>query len=513
MRALVLALVLVATPSRVSAWQSLVNGSGTGSVDQARAVAIDQNGDVIAVGRFWDAARFWDMLAVKRNGVTGYPMYDRWAFGNAQQCNCGAVEGAWAVALTPAGDAIAAGFLDYKTVLRQFAAVRFNAPHGFESWRATFGDGRSYYSQQDEAFAVAVDPAGDVVVAGMLVILANGDNTPIGVVMKLSGASGAPLWTAASGLPVIQALALDAAGNVLAVGADAGNLEVWKLAGSDGQPLWMHEVNFPNTGAATVAIDAAGDVIVGGRAAGAFVTKLEAATGDTIWERDVTTTGGPAAVNELVVHPSGDVVAVGGFDQDVTGFSQLLVMRLAAATGVDVWPRFIASGTGNGAEAAGVALDSTGDIVVTGYISNAATSTDFGVLKVDDATGTQLWRRELDVGAAGADLPDDVAVDAADDVIAVGMLGADFAVVKLRGDDGVDFPRCGDLTDDGIINSADRFAVRNMLADLPPGPASPGRCSVIGGPGDCDIRDVAVIQRWQSQRPPGLRSVCADALP
>jgi hypothetical protein len=509
---LALALVLALAARPAPAWQSLVNGSGANSYDEARAVAIDANGDVIATGRVWDAARFWDVIAVKRNGVTGFPMYDRFAFGNSQACNCGAVEGAWGVALTPGGDAIAAGYLDYKTLLRQFAAIRFNAPHGFESWRAVFGDGRTYFSAQDEAFAVAVDPAGNVVVAGQLVVNFGppyGDLV-IGVVMKLSGASGASLWTLSINPPV-RAIAVDDAGDVLAVGSDTESFQVWKLASSDGQPVWGVPIEVSDSRAVTVTVDGAGDVIAGGRASGAFVVKLAGATGETIWARDILTAGGPAAVAEVAVHPSGDVVAVGAFDQAGTGFGQLLVTRLAAATGDDVWPRFIASGSGNTAEATGVALDSAGDIVVSGSIWNSETSQDFAVLKVDDAAGTQLWRREFDVGTLSGDIAQDVAVDPADDVIAIGTLGADLAVLKMRGDDGADFPRCGDLTDDAIINTNDRLAIRNMLADLP-GPVAPGRCSVIGGT-ECDILDVAVLHRYQNQLSPGLRSACADALP
>lgn len=507
LRTVTLALIVLVAPSFARAWEVRIDGTGTG-FDQAHAVAIDANGDVIAAGRFHDAARSYDFLVTKRSGVTGAQLWLRWAFGNSGACNCGANERAWAIALTPGGTAFAAGYLDYKTVLRQFAVLRFEPGNGFESWRALSGTGDSYYSQEDEALSVAVDAAGDVVAGGAFIE----GGLPYGVVMKLAGGSGAPLWTTPSGsLPVIRAVAVDGAGDVAAVGHDGAALVVTKLSGVDGQPLWRRDLAVAFGSIETVAVDAAGDVFAGGRAGGAYVIKLEGETGETAWERDVVSAGGNAIVNDLVVDGSGDVIAAGEFADAGTGLGQLSVMRLAAATGGDVWPQFLAAGTGTSANAQGVALDSAGDIVVTGSIANTASSGDLAVLKLAGTTGVQRWRRELD-NASANDFADDVAVDAADNVVAVGALGTDFAVAKLRGSDGADFPPCGDVDLDEDIDSNDFYALRGSLAGLPPGLTAPGRCSVIGGPADCDILDAMVIRRSQLQLLPGLRSVCADAV-
>jgi len=76
------------------------------------------------------------------------------------------------------------------------------------------------------------------------------------------------------------------------------------------------------------------------------------------------------------------------------------------------------------------------------------------------------------------------------------------------------FP-CGDVDSDLVIDEDDVEDIRDRLADPTGAPLSAGelaRCSVIGGPLDCDIRDVAVLIRHNAAMPPGISPVC-DAMP
>ncbi|MFQ5514846.1 MAG: PKD domain-containing protein [Myxococcota bacterium] len=76
---------------------------------------------------------------------------------------------------------------------------------------------------------------------------------------------------------------------------------------------------------------------------------------------------------------------------------------------------------------------------------------------------------------------------------------------------------CGDVNGDGLIDPNDVDTYRAFLAD-PIGSALPSagetRCSVIGGPDDCDIADVVVLRRFLAEpsQPPGIDPVCAAAI-
>lgn len=83
--------------------------------------------------------------------------------------------------------------------------------------------------------------------------------------------------------------------------------------------------------------------------------------------------------------------------------------------------------------------------------------------------------------------------------------------------DGVgDACECGNNDSDGDAgDTADIVALRNELAGLAPGVADASRCSVIGGPDDCDVRDLAVLLRAALSPPrgPGIADLCDAAVP
>ncbi len=132
----------------------------------------------------------------------------------------------FAVALDGAGDIVAAGFT-INTGTRDFTVIKFDGANGAELWRRAINSTANGF---DQALAVAVDTAGDVVATGET----NGDFT----VVKFDGASGAELWRwRING--TANAVTLDAAGNVVAAGytQNTGTLldfTVVKLNGSDG---------------------------------------------------------------------------------------------------------------------------------------------------------------------------------------------------------------------------------------------------------------------------------------
>ena len=141
----------------------------------------------------------------------------------------------------------------------------------------------------------------------------------------------------------------------------------------------------------------------------------------------------------MVVDAAGDAYVAGELD---LYFS---VVKFSGADGSETWRAEI-DGTNTTFRipqlAQSLALDASGNVIAAGHVNNAGTARDFAVVKLDAATGAELWRLTLDGGDGSPDIAYDVAVDASNDVIAAGkleLLGSDddFTVVKIDGATGV----------------------------------------------------------------------------
>src|SRR5262249_17150509 len=148
---------------------------------------------------------------------------------------------------------------------------------------------------------------------------------------------GAELWRH-QGVGAL-ALALDAAGDVIAAGAsDVAQMRVTKLAGDTGQELWHRDidgsavtVNF-FVGLRGVAVDGAGGVVCAGVSGNRFsgtdfrVLKLAGSTGAMLWRQDLSR-GGFEGANAVTVGSAGDVIAAGALG------SSLAVAKLSSLDG------------------------------------------------------------------------------------------------------------------------------------------------------------------------------------
>ncbi len=83
---------------------------------------------------------------------------------------------------------------------------------------------------------------------------------------------------------------------------------------------------------------------------------------------------------------------------------------------------------------------------------------------------------------------------------------------------------CGDVNSDGIVDEADKLAVRQAIAGIIAALPVPFACNVTGLqnlsdanldglPDDCDLADSVVLRRFCSQLPPGIQQVCQGPLP
>ena len=330
-----------------------------------------------------------------------------------------AVACAWTVRLSApvaamvadaAGDVLVA---DQVTRRRTTASdiVKLDRRTGARAWRHRM---RAAGRQERVALVGVLAPiAGtDVVVGGEVRSTAESG----ALVARLAGRDGTERWrrllrggATAPAREAVTGAAVDAAGDVLVGGTlqgtdvpgDYGDLAVAKLRGGDGSDLWRFSL--PGTQRADVlAVDARGDAIAAGFRSGAplypapqpaavVVVKLDGETGRLLWRRDLDTAWN---TKSIAIDDAGDVyLAVRTSGTNTADFG---VAKLAGSTGEPIWFARESAADATWEEAFRVLVDTPGAVYAAGITSDAArppgyTTFVFTVVRLDAATGTRVW--------------------------------------------------------------------------------------------------------------------------
>lgn len=352
--------------------------------------------------------------------------------------------------------------------------VKHRASDGAELWR---------YTATTEGFANAVASlarAGD----GSIVVAAqftNGSYGPFAsAVAKLDAESGQEFWHTEFADVGFFAVAVDPAGDVVAAGRTVGpvpddpndqDLIVVKLAVATGTEIWRYVLDGgarvydsrEGEEARVVGVDQSGDVLVAGRIVDQtsvtypgdpsltipdFLTlKLDRADGHLLWRREITSVAfhGGVAIS-MAVASNGDLIAAGWAVPD-GGWFDIVVARFSGTDGTELWRAVLDVGADF---ASAVALDAAGDVFVS-----ASPASVFSLMKFAGTSGALLWRHDipnpnpegcLGGGCAAARA---IAIDLNGDALAAGLLAPqtpetmsqqleDFVVAKLHGADGAE---------------------------------------------------------------------------
>jgi cysteine-rich repeat protein len=435
----------------------------------ATAVAVDAGGDVVAAGNLSTPLH---VAVGKFSGADGSLLWPQLYVLTAELCGT-----AKAVAIDASGDVVVVGSVcDGNTGFGNAVAVKLSGTTGTELWRRTLNGSAN---MDDQANAVAIDGAGNVAVVGWEFVTLGEHDV---LVAKLSGLDGSDVWP-----PHVfggntnqrdegSSVAIDAAGDILVAGflTQVGFQEdflVLKVAGATGNELWRRTVNGTSDSsdaAAVVVVDTSGDVIAGGRlgdtgAGDDFaVVKLAGASGGEIWRRIVNSGNLNDDCRSLAVAANGDVLAAGVLTPPGAA-AVANVIRIDAATGLRLWTHALGtSGVGGPA----VTRDAAGDVVavasVTGPIGSNAV-----VFELNGSNGSEIWHRAIDgTLVASVDRGVAVTVDGSGDVVVGGLTAnvgsnQDLTVAKVSGASGGDFP-CGngavdggEACDDGNVDACD----------------------------------------------------------
>jgi outer membrane protein assembly factor BamB len=148
------------------------------------------------------------------------------------------------------------------------------------------------------------------------------------------------------------------------------------------------------------------------------------ASGTQQWLQTFTTAGNRHDEPTRVVFDQlGDVI-VSGF----VGTGDWFVAKYAGATGLQLWQRTYDNGS---VDVAGcVVVDSAGDVIATGYVT-ATNGNDILTAKYAGADGTTIWQKQFNGPVGRSDSAHTVLVDAADDVLIVGIRSGQHSLTRI----------------------------------------------------------------------------------
>ena len=303
-------------------------------------------------------------------------------------------------------------------------------------------------NSEDVAHALAMDASGNVVVTGHS--FGSGGTVDYATI-KYSGA-GVPLWTniyngAANNTDIARALAVDGSGNVLVTGDSLGssNYDYATIKySSAGVPIWTNRFNGAanrDDGAEALAVDGNGNVLVTGYSTASngysdYATIKYSSAGVPLWtNRFNGTANRDDHARALAVDGSGNVV-VTGYSTAANGSYDYPTIKYSSA-GLPLWTN-LSSRTVNGiAQAQSLAVDGSGNVYVTGSSEAANGFDDYAAIKYSSA-GLPLWTNLFNGAANSSDEASALVVDGSGNVVVTGYSTAtngyyDYATIKYSG--------------------------------------------------------------------------------
>jgi len=419
---------------------------GGTSADNGKAITTDGSGNVLVGGSFTGTVDLgggalssggMDDAFLAKYLADGTPVWSRRMGGTGN-------DGVTGIAVDRSGNAFVTGYfqnaVDFgggalsSAGLNDIFVAKYSATNGF-LWAKRFGS-----TGDDEGFGVAVDGNGDVLVTGVYTTSVNFGGSTLSsfgggrgaFIVKLGGSDGHHIWSQRL-LSLSESfgfgVAVDSAGNAYDVGSfigdvmfkgirytNAGDQDVFlaKYAAADGAETWIDHFGGPNTDMGTgVAVDAGNNLVVTGQFNGSvdfgggtytsvnndvFVAKYAGSSGAYIWSKHVTGPGWENATG-VAVDSTGNIAVTGNFDNAIdfgggalstVGSGDIFVAKLSGASGAQLWARRFGGSTNDSGNA--VAIDGSGNVVTTGSFG---ATVDFGGGPLTSAGGADIFVVDL----------------------------------------------------------------------------------------------------------------------
>lgn len=297
-------------------------------------------------------------------------------------------------------------------------------------------------NSDDRVKALAVDVSGNVFVMGGLLNNVNG-YFDYNITIKYSN-EGVPLWTNRYDLQSgsIGSMVADANGNVFVTGRSAGGYSTIAYSNA-GVPLWTNVYHGPGNQwdyATAMAVDSSGNVSVTGNSSGAngyydYATIKYSGAGTALWTNRYS---GPGSSNHFAVGlavDAGGNLFVTGFSVDLYGSSAGYETIKYSNAGMPLWTNRYNGPINAGGIPTAIAMDGSGNVLVTGYAYGGPNvGEDYATVKYSSA-GVLLWAKLYNGPGNRDDEANSIAVDSSGNVFVTGFASvaggsADYATLK-----------------------------------------------------------------------------------
>jgi Beta-propeller repeat len=311
-----------------------------------------------------------------------------------------------------------------------FLTVKYGSSSGAVGWTAS-----SSVSAYDQAFDIAVDSSTNVYAAGETY---TGSPSHYAFRTIKYNSSGGQVWAVnyynSSMDDTGQGVAVDSSGNVYVEGHVSPNGFRTIKYNSSGSVVWNVATS---TGASAtgygVAVDSSGNVYATGALGSYFGTIKYNSSGSQIWTVTSTLNGGPDAAYHDAVDSSGNVYVTGCLYDETVGYCYFGTIKYNSS-GTMLWKETWGYG-GSDNYAEGIAVDSSGNVYVTGYVYDSVNVVNLeGDTIKYNSSGSQIWH----VTYSGNFEAEGVAVDSSNNVYVSGniytgpTLGTVYLVIKYK---------------------------------------------------------------------------------
>ena len=292
--------------------------------------------------------------------------------------------------------------------------------------------------------------------------------------------SGDALWVSnynfsGNGPDEAYALAMDSTGNVVVTGYSAGGIGprddyATLMYDSSGNQVWANRWNgLQYDQAYDVAADSAGNFYVTGES-GANITGNDFATvkynnaGDELWVARYNDMGRAwDRPNAIAVDGSGNVYVTGY--SFVSGVQPDYVTVKYDGAGNELWASKYDGPASLNDQATDIEVDSMGNVFVTGHSSGGTTGNDCATIKYD-SDGNEDWVRRIET--SGADECHALVTDPAGNVYVVGRNNGTYLTIKYDGSGNTvwssnyDLPAKADIPRDIVLAPSGNVYVTGM---------------------------------------------------
>jgi len=452
------------------AWVARYNGPVNGT-DFARGLALDSSGSVYVTGFSRRGDFTFDYLTVKYS-PSGETVWTRTYSGPSND-----LDAAEALVLDDNGNLYVTGHSTGLGSSFDYSTIKYS-PAGDTFWvRRYDGPGSSF----DYATFILVDDSGQVYVTGhslgseTLYDFATIKYAPSGETLWVRRYNGS-----GNGDDQASALSIDDSGNVYVTGSSwEGSVRsdfcTIKYS-SAGETLWVRKYNGAGNGddrATAIKVDSSGQVHVTGsnwNGSSFDITTIKySPSGDTLWVRIFNDSADlDEQASALALDDSGNVY-VTGTKQGAFGNNDYLLLKYSPSGNL-VWLRSYNGPADSEDVPQALAIDPGGNVYVTGYSEGGSSSSDYATVKYSPL-GQLLWVKRYNGPGNAVDEAYALALDTSGNLYVTGRsfgtnTSYDFTTIKYSPCDSAS-PLAGDANAGGTITLSDIIAAINYIFNKP----------------------------------------------